>query len=1046
MSASAITPLSQAQRGLWLGYTLNEDKAMFNTAECIAFSGRVDCDTMLRAVRQAVSECECLYCQFVAVDRDDADRGAAGFVPASLEIPVAQLSLAELGLPGDMNEEQQLRAWASEEISQPLDLIHGLPCRFALLHGAERDYLYSCVHHIALDGFGTTLLFQRIAQIYSALSAGAPLPAADFGRVEALLEEEQRREASGANALARSYWLDTLQALPEPASFSERRAPIAARFLRHSSALPSEVWQRLNQLSAANKVSWPDLLLAGLTAQLQLFSASPVQTFGMMVMNRIGSASLMLPSMQMNIVPLCIRLAEQDDLIACARQIALTKRNLRRHQHYRYENLRRDLNRVGGEQRLFGPLINIMPFDHPLNYGDLSACILNLSAGPVEDLTIEIRLRSDGLPALDFDANPACYSVDELSTLQQELFALLQRWLAQPELTSALLLRRWRAESRARAMIVTDCGLEISPVLAQIQRWAQTRPQQIALQQGKLSYSYRELAELSGRAAAALHDRGIGPGCRIGVMMHRTPLAIWTLLAVMRCGATYVPLDPDQPAERQRHIIHKAGLRAIVTQADYQQRLASLFDGPILLAVGLEAERECPLPEVADGCAYIMFTSGSTGLPKGVAVGHRALEHFIAAARQRYAVTSADRLLQFAPFNFDASIEEIFGALTTGATLVLRTDEMLESMPTFIDQVARQSITLLDLPTAFWNEWVVSLKSGALPWPETLRAVIIGGEAVYPEQLAQWQRHAPAQLRLINTYGPTEATVVATSCDLQACSSDAPQLPIGLPLPGVSALILAAGDRPAEEGELVLFGPTLAQGYLDQEDTAFGELEVGERFLRGYRTGDRVRRQQGQLLYLGRQDNEFKISGYRIQPAEVENRLLAVDGIDEACVQGIGYGSGVRRLVAFIAVASGDIDVRQIKQRLAESLPLAMIPTDYRLFAQLPKTGSNKVDRKRLLLEYQTAAPALALASETENRVSAIWQQILGVSAIHSQDNFFQLGGQSLQTIQIVNRLAAEFAISIKVSEVFDHPQLGDFCRYLDDRLLQDENSVEMVW
>nr|WED67783.1 non-ribosomal peptide synthetase [Pectobacterium colocasium] len=351
-----------------------------------------------------------------------------------------------------------------------------------------------------------------------------------------------------------------------------------------------------------------------------------------------------------------------------------------------------------------------------------------------------------------------------------------------------------------------------------------------------------------------------------------------------------------------------------------------------------------------------------------------------------------------------------------------------------------------NLPTAFWNEWVVGLKTGTLTMPSALRAIIIGGEAVYPEQLVQWQRHALDTLRLINTYGPTETTVVATSCDLQTQSADVAQLPIGLPLAGVNALILATGDRPAAEGELVLLGPTLAAGYIGTEHTAFTPLAVGDRELLAYRTGDRVRLEKGQLLYLGRMDNEFKISGYRIQPGEVEAHLLAQPDVDEACVQGIVYPNGVRRLVAFVATKAGEIDARALKQRLGSVLPPAMIPTDYRAFRQLPKTGSNKVDRKRLLAEYHDEAPAQALASETENRVSAIWQQILGVSGIQSRDNFFELGGQSLQTIQIVNRLAAEFSVSIKVSDVFDHPQLSDFCRYLDDRLSQDENSVEMVW
>ena len=214
--------------------------------------------------------------------------------------------------------------------------------------------------------------------------------------------------------------------------------------------------------------------------------------------------------------------------------------------------------------------------------------------------------------------------------------------------------------------------------------------------------------------------------------------------------------------------------------------------------------------------------------------------------------------------------------------------------------------------------------------------------------------------------------------------------------------------------------------------------------MRVYRTGDRVRLVDGQLVYLGRLDNEFKISGYRIQPGEVEARMLALPGIDEACVLGLELDAGVRRLVAFFA--SPRDDVRAIKRELSAVLPAAMVPTDYRHFDVLPRTGSNKIDRKRLQQAYVQGTSERVLNDETQRRVSAIWQQILGVSGIQPDDNFFELGGQSLQTIQIVNRLGAEFGTAVKVSDVFDHPQLADFCSFLDSRLQQREELVEMVW
>lgn len=1025
-------PLTIPQQGLWSGHLLNDDKAMFNTAECIAFDGKVNGNLLAAALAQAVGECEALQGHF----EDNGDEVC--FVSHALAPVYREVNLAR-------GDEAEARVWAWADLRRPFELTRESPCRFALLRGPERDYLYSCVHHIALDGFGTTLLFQRIAELYGEGLEGAMLSPSPFGQLDEVLAEELAREESGKNATARAFWQEQLQGWPEVKSFSESRAPIAAEFIRESRPLPSKLWQTLVRFADDNKLGWPDLLLAGLSAQLSLASGQEKTLFGLMMMNRIGSASLTVPCMQMNITPLALALDEGLSLAGAAGAVAKAKRGVRKHQHYRYELLRRDLGLVGGDKRLFGPLVNIMPFDHARRFGPLNAHILNISAGPVEDLTIEIQVGADGQPRLDLDANPGCYQQADLARIADTLFALLGRWLAEPTLTLGSLKADWLAEQRLAALITGPSHevIKVRPVLDALCHFAAQTPHKIALEQGEARFSYEALLARSEQMASALQAAGVQPGDRVGVMLARSPQAIFAQLAVLLAGAVYVPLDPEQPLERQGHILRLGEVKTLITQAEYRHKLASLFEGRTLLVGDLVSENRLCQPTSGTAVAYLMFTSGSTGLPKGVAISHGALDHFAAAARCRYHLDGDARMLQFAPFNFDASIEEVFATLSTGATLVLRTDALLESIPAFVAGVEEMGITHLDLPTAFWNEWVVSLGAGQAHIPANLATVIIGGEAVYPEQLAQWQRQGRADLRLFNTYGPTETTVVVTTQELQGEDPTQAQLPIGLPLPGMQALILGAGEQPAEEGELVLLGPQLANGYVGGVQGSFGTLRVGAQDLPVYRTGDRVRWVAGRLVYLGRRDNEFKISGYRIQPGEVEAQLLALPGVDEACVQGVSIGN-VRRLVAF--VAGSERDSRVIKAQLARVLPAAMIPTDYRHFDQLPRTGSNKLDRKGLLAQYQAGGEALTLGSETENRVGAIWQQILGLATMGPADNFFELGGQSLQTIQIVNRLGAEFGVQVKVSDVFDHPRLDEFCRFLDGKLTEDEESVEMVW
>lgn len=1031
-----MRPLGIAQQGLWYGYLLNEDRAMFNTAECIAFAGKVQASALIAAVQRSVSECEVLSGLYVA------DGDSVCFKPCELPLDVHQLQI-----PAGADAESWVREWAMRDIRLPMDLEREMACRFVLLQGEKSDFLYSCVHHIALDGYGTNLLYQRIASLYGAALLGEEAPPADFGRYEDVLQEDAERQAQGQTAAARGYWLEALSRMPEPVSFSDRSAPISATFIRHGAAFPTPLWHAVQHTAEAHGIGWPDLLLAGISAQLRQVSGSRAQVLGLMMMNRIGSASFNVPCMQMNIAPLCLDLPDDADLIACARTIGKLRRSSRKHQHYRYESLRRDLGRVGGEQRLFGPLINIMPFDRPMMYGDCPARMMNLSAGPVEDLTLEVQIGPDGLPILDYDANPSCYSPEQVRSLQEELFDLLECWLAEPDQPRDVLLAELFAVRRAWQVIkAPDSNIprQWENVLDGIRQQAHAQPGRVALVQHEQVMTYGDLQARAEMVAAAMVEQGVQPGQRIGVMLSRSPQAILAQLGVLLAGAVYVPLDAEQPADRQRLICEAAELSLVITEAAYRHRLAEVHAGPIQLIGLLTSANRTFSPRQGDAGCYLMFTSGSTGTPKGVEVSHRALAHFTRAARVRYGIGSTDRVLQFAPFNFDASLEEVFVSLSAGATLVLRTDAMLQSMASFVEGLEQLAITVVDLPTAFWNEWVVALRSGQVQVPASLKTVIIGGEAAYPEQLKAWQRVALDRVRLINTYGPTEATVVATTCDLHGLDSSREQLPIGRPLAGVEALVLERGDRPAQEGELVLFGAQLANGYLNSDSKAFAQLRIGDEIERVYRSGDRVRLVEGQLVYLGRLDNEFKISGYRIQPGEVESRLLSLSGIEEACVLGLELQPGVRRLVAFFSGPRND--ARAIRRELGEVLPTAMVPTDYRHFSALPRTGSNKLDRKKLRQGYLLGSTETVLNDETQRRVSAIWQQILGVGAIQPADNFFELGGQSLQTIQIVNRLGAEFGTAVKVSDVFDHPQLADFCSFLDSRVRQREEQVEMVW
>ncbi|MFH9011597.1 amino acid adenylation domain-containing protein [Streptomyces sp. NPDC017943] len=457
--------------------------------------------------------------------------------------------------------------------------------------------------------------------------------------------------------------------------------------------------------------------------------------------------------------------------------------------------------------------------------------------------------------------------------------------------------------------------------------------ERIALVHGEHRMTYGQLALAVAFRADELSDRGAGPGRLVAVHRPRGVDAIVGLLAALRTGAAYLPLDPAAPAARTAAVL-----------ADCTGTALTSVDGEhVLLGPGVDTD-----------AAYVIYTSGSTGTPNGVVVGQDALAAFTAAATDVYGITADDVVLQFAPLHFDASVEEVFLTLGAGATLVLRDEDMLD-VPGLLAGCAAHGVTVLDLPTAYWHELAHTLAAGLAALPSTLRTVIIGGEAALPERVAQWCASVdPERVRLLNTYGPTETTVVATVADLSRYTGG--PVPIGTPLPGMRAAVV--------DGELWLLGTQLALGYLGRPELTerrFARLGTS----RAYRTGDLVRvRDDGRLGFDGRADDEVKINGHRVDPASVESVLSGHAGVREAAVVATEAPGGGKRLTAFVVTEDG-VSPSALREHTRQALPPAAVPTTFTPVRSLPRTSSGKIDRRELRARAaRTTAPAPVTAPD----------------------------------------------------------------------------------
>ncbi len=1033
--------LTAAQRGIWLGQALDPQNPTYWTAELVELEGELDERLFHSAVCRVLQESTALFARFDSASAELVQR----IVPHGVELPLHDFSAEEA-------PEAALREWIAADLETPADLAHGPLFRTALLRAAAtRHFWYLCVHHIALDGYGYSLLQRRVARAYESLRRGVPIDGAALPALAAWINEEQAYRSSRSFERDRAFWRARLEGAPTPALLATAHA-MAHGVRRSHGKLSSELYGALQEAATRAGVDGSAWLIAAVLAWVHRETDAAEQVVGLPVTARLGSVAATLPCMMMNIVPLRTQLTEDTTFIDFARHVQGELRALRPHQRYRYEDLKRELGYAGGNRRLFGTVINLMPFEPPRDFGGHDAKIHPVSAGPVEDLSIALSPKPDGLH-LALEANPDAYDQARLNDLFEALAGALRALAEGAEMS----VRELPVSDGARKSIQRPPSLLVGgpltaplvPLLDALREAERCSPNHIAVEQEhRAPLTYGELLGQVRVLAARLRRAGVGAESRVALLLPRSPEAIVAQLAVLWAGGAYVPLDPAGPPTRVALVLEDAQPTLLVTlrqHAGLTTSRATLFlDGDV--PAQPREELLDPISVPASALAYVIYTSGSTGRPQGVQVERGALDHFVAAARQRYAFSAVDRVLQFAPLQFDASVEEIMVSLASGAALVLRTDAMLESLDAFVRACERYRVTVLDLPTAFWHELSLSLGE-SLALPGCVRLTIIGGEAALAERVARWRAAVSPAVVLLNTYGPTETTVVCTAADLAGpkAPSFKGDLSIGRPLPGVDVALVDGELRVVplgEEGELCVVGPTLARGYFGRADTTAQRFvtlaALGGR--RGYLTGDRAAlTPDGALRYLGRRDDEVKISGHRVSPLEVEAALLDLDEVTEAAVISNTDDSGTKRLDAFLAGRSAT--AASMRARLSVRLSAPAIPTGFHFLERLPRDPNGKIDRnalRRLPRIYDSGGGNEELAESPltplERVVLGVWQDILSTPVRTRDADFFALGGHSLLALAVSHRLSRAVGCEVPLSALYRAPTVAALAAELQTR------------
>lgn len=1014
-----VRGLSEAQAGLWYAQRLAPDNPAFNTAHAVWIEGALDVAAFVRAADQAAQEAEALSLRIV----EDAQG-----MPGQWIDPQHTPTLQVLDLSDQPDPAAAAREAMQRDRLSPVDPARDrLSQQRLFLLGPARSVWYLRVHHLATDGYGMGLLTERVCALY----AGHPQQAAVAPLLPVLDEDTQYRDSERRTRDA-AYWREAMADAPAATGLQAGVAPAAADALRHVQPIDTALRERLHTAAAAIGQPWPDLLTALGAEYCRRISGEAEAVIGVPFMGRLGSVSARVPAMVMNVLPLRVA-ATHDTVDAYVRDIAMRLMRGRRHGRYRGEQLRRDLGLIGGQRRLHGPLVNVQPFYRPLQLAGVTATLDVLSTGPVDDVTLGFRGDGTAVLDLEIEANPTLYTSTQVQAHAARLLhfvsAALEVQASGGTITSVPLCTPAEAQRYLHDINATAHPVPELSLAALITARMAATPAATAAVFGAHQLSFAELEQRSRALAVQLQAQGVGREARVVVALPRSLELIIALVAVLRAGGAYLPVDLAHPDERLARILRSAQPVCVLALAEDRARFPAT---PVLDPAQWQHRNDAALTTVPqpDDAAYVIYTSGSTGEPKGVLIEHRAIVNRLEWMREQYAIQPDDRILQKTPATFDVSVWEFFLPLISGATLVVAPPEAHRDPLALAALIRQHAITTLHFVPSMLAAFLAAPAARGLQ----LRRVFTSGEAL--DAALRDRFHTTVQAELHNLYGPTEAAVDVSFWPASQDDTSAP-VPIGHPVWNARLYVLDAGMQPLPPGvagDLYLGGVQLARGYLGRDDLT-AERFLPDPFVAGgrlYRTGDVARwREDGAVEYLGRSDYQIKLRGLRIELGEIDAALRSASGVTRAEVLLREDRPGEPRLVAYLNVGGPALET--LRAHLGSRLPDYMVPVAFVELEHWPVTANGKLDRAALPAPAQASASGVAPSTATEQALAALFAETLGLSTPVSADaDFFALGGDSLSAVHLLLAIQQRWRCELGLGAVFAAPTVAALAARID--------------
>ncbi len=1079
-------PLSFAQQRLWFLDHLEPGSPLYNVAAAVRLTGPLDVIAFGQSLNEIVQRHEALRTVIATVD----GRPVQVIAPElALHLPVDDLQ----HLP-QTEREQQALLLAGEEARRPFDLSRGPLLRIRLLRLGDDDHIVVLtMHHIISDGWSMGVLIREIATCYQAFSTGAgrpslpalPVQYADFSVwQQEWLSPKGDVEQGEVLETQLAYWKRQLSgSSPMLELPADRPRPSVQSFCgaTYPFTFPKRLSEGIKTLAQQQGGTLFMVLLAAFQTLLHRYTGQDDICVGTPIANRNRAEIEGLIGFFVNTLVMradfsgdpCFR-----ELLKQVREMAL---GAYAHQDLPFEKLvdalqpERDMSHTPLFQVMF--VLQNAP-TQVLELQGLTLSPMRLDTGVATfDLTLTVEEEADGLDCA-FEYNTDLFDATTIVRMTGHFQTLLEGIVANPDQRISMLPLLTEAE---RQQVLVEWNTTAADLPADrcvhhlFEAQVERSPDAVAVNlpatdaHSAQRLTYRELDRRANQLAHHLSKLGVGPETLVGICVERSLDMVVGLLGILKAGGAYVPLDPAYPPERLAFMLQDSahtefGMPVLLMHSRLRATLSSSLPASALQVVCLDTEGEAIAQEsdanldsgvTPHNLAYVIYTSGSTGQPKGVAVEHRSLVNHNVAVAHAFGLRSTDRVLQFATINFDAAAEEMFPAWLSGATVVLRPEGALVTGAEFSRLIEAEQLTVLDLPTAYWHEWVYELSLQQMSVPKSVRLLVLGGEKAEAARMELWRQVGGADIRWLNTYGPTEGTIIVTLYDPEREGgwSGGRELPIGRPIVNAQVYLLDQHLQPVPvgvPGEVCIGGMGVARGYLNRPELT-AEKFIPDPFRRDmpsaclYKTGDLARYlPDGNVEFLGRSDHQVKVRGFRVELGEIEAVLGRHPAVRQAVVLCVARdeASG-KQLVAY--VVPGDVTgvqsrsglpslVGDLREFLKNKLPEYMLPSAFMLIESLPLTPSGKVDRKALPAPDQTQpeleSTHVAPRTPEEETLARIWAQVLGLkqmggpSPVGVYDNFFELGGDSILSIQVIAR-ASQAGLHLSPRQLFEYPTVA---------------------